>query len=435
MHIYFSGIGGSGLSAMAQFCLDLGFKVSGSDMEKNENTDILIARGVNICIPQLEVNISKVHSEKKIDWFVYTPSVNSKNVEFQFAKVMGIKMSKQNELLNYTLKEKELKMIAVAGTHGKTTTTGMAVWLFEKLNIPVSYVVGTNLPFGPSGKYTAGSEYFVYEADEYDKKFLELSPEFSIITSLDFDHPDTYTSQEDYFNGFNQFISQTKNNTFLWRDDFDKLDSDILVLQDKEQNAKVNIFEKNKGITIKLSGLHNRQNGFLAAQAVSKATNLKVLNLYNFLTDFPGTQRRMEKLSSLIYSDYAHHPVEIEATIQMAKEMMVLQGIDEKKLIVVYQPHQNIRQHEIQSGYVKCFDMADEVYWLPTFLTREKEDLSVLTPADLIKNISPEDRQKIRISDLGVELIEDLKQEMENGNLVLVMGAGTIDKWAREGLV
>jgi UDP-N-acetylmuramate--alanine ligase len=127
--------------------------------------------------------------------------------------------------------------------------------------------------------------------------------------------------------------------------------------------------------------------------------------------------------------------VDIAATIQMAREVMDLKKLTEKKLVVVYQPHQNIRQHEIQSGYANCFKKADKVYWLPTFLTREKQGLSILSPEDLVKNVSPEDRQKIMISELDSNLAKDLKQEIESGNLVLVMGAGTIDKWAREGLV
>lgn len=407
MHIYFSGIGGVGIGPLAQLALDAGYEVSGSDLHESEMTKSLVAQGVNIAIGQDGSEIKESHETKTIDWFVYSSSLPEDHPEIRFAKERGIKLSKRAEFLNLILREKNLKLIAVAGTHGKTSTTGMLVWLFKQLGLPVSYSVGSTLSFGPSAQYQKGSEYFVYECDEFDRNFLEFQPTLSLITSLDYDHPDTYPTETEYFEAFGQFASQSKL-CLTWEslaDEFES-DSELFVVPDSHDFS-----------ALKLPGEHMRRNAWLAMTAINR---LGLVNndttdwemLIEKINSFPGTARRFEKLEENLYTDYAHHPSEIAATIQMALEL-------NPNVVIVYQPHQNIRQHELleSNSYQDCFEGAKKVYWLPTYLSREYKDLPVLEPEELIKTIP--NGEVVETAELNDELWRSIQAHQSSGDLVL----------------
>ena len=150
-------------------------------------------------------------------------------------------------------------------------------------------------------------------------------------------------------------------------------------------------------------------------------------NIAAVMNEFPGVGRRFERLSEGIYTDYAHHPEEISATIGVARDEMVRRGM--KGVTVVYQPHQNVRQHEIRDGYKKAFSGADKVWWLPTYLTRENPDLAVLTPAELSEGID-----NVEVVDLNDELFEKILKARDAGELVVLMTAGPADEWLRQKL-
>ncbi|MBI3494461.1 hypothetical protein HY004_00560, partial [Candidatus Saccharibacteria bacterium] len=291
------------------------------------------------------------------------------------------------------IREKDLKLIAISGTHGKTTTTAMTVWLFHQLGLPVSYSIGTSISFGPSGAFDKSSEYFVYECDEFDRNFLNFHPFISLIASQSYDHSDTYPTQADYDEAFEQF---------------------------KSQSQTVVSWEEISTDGISLAGEHNRSNGALAIAAMQKITDESREKLVELLNKFPGTSRRFEKLADNLYSDYAHHPEEIEATLQLAHELS-------SNVVVVYQPHQNIRQHQL--SYDNCFDGAERIYWLPTYLSREDPNLNILSPQQLAKDLPGE---KVVFSNLNVELKSAIQAELDEGKLVVLMGAGSIDGWARD---
>ena len=179
MHIYFSGIGGTGIGPLALLAHQAGFLVSGSDKQNSDYVEYLRKQGINrISIGQTTDNILGVHSNHPIDWFVYSSALakeDPNHPELAFVQEKQIKNSKRDGFLNYFLQEKQLKLLAVAGTHGKTTTTAMAIWLFKQLGIPVSYSVGAKMSFGEMGEYAPQSEYFIYECDEYDRNFLSQS--------------------------------------------------------------------------------------------------------------------------------------------------------------------------------------------------------------------------------------------------------------------
>lgn len=411
MNIYFSGIGGVGLGPLAEIAYDAGHQVQGSDAEETLITKELTARGIAVNTKQKGVFLQTVHNMKPIDWFVYTAALPDDHPELALARQLGIKTSKRDELLAYLIKEKNLKLIAVTGTHGKTNTTAMLVWAFMQLGVPVSYSVGTTLSFGPSGKYDPNSEYFIYECDEFDRNFLHFHPYLSLIMTLDYDHPDTYGTPEDYMAAFRQFMDQSET-TIMWQ-------TDGIMVHATEQDGILVAPDDIAAIT--LPGELTRRNGTLALKALERlgvpGDALAALN------SFPGSKRRFEKLATNLYTDYGHHPTEIAATLQMAREL-------NDHVLLVYQPHQNTRQHEIRSQYADCFELADATYWLPTYLTREDPRLPILTPEQLTEDIV--NRETIHIVGPEDDLWGAIQQARAKNMLVLVMGAGSIDTWLRD---
>ena len=415
MVIYFSGIGGVGIGPLAEIALDAGYRVFGSDMATSLMTDELQARGVNIASSQDGSYIAAVHEQTPIDWFVYTAALPPDHPELVYARKNGIKTTKRDELLAYIIKQKDLKLIAVSGTHGKTTATGMLVWTLKQLGIPISYSLGTTISFGPSGAYDPKSQYFVYECDEFDRNMLHFEPYLSLITTIGYDHIDTYPTKTDYYSAFRQFMHQS-DYTILWQTD----DQLITSARDASWSLKDNEVQE-----LKLAGEHNRRNGTLVLKALEKlkigenAKNRQLLEL------FPGTNRRFEKLTKNLYTDYGHHPTEIAATLQLARELS-------DNIVLVYQPHQNVRQHEIKDRYKDCFSLAETVYWLPTYLSREDPKLEILSPEQLINYV--DNKASIVIAEFGNDLWQKIQTARNDQRLVVCMGAGSIDNWLRHNL-
>jgi UDP-N-acetylmuramate--alanine ligase len=407
MRIYFSGIGGVGIGPLARIARDAGYDMLGSDSTESLITRELENSGITISYDQSGAYLKKSHLNAPIDWFVHTAALADDHPELVAARALGIKTSKRDELLAHIIDEKGLKLIAVAGTHGKTTTTGMLVWTLKQLGIPVSYSIGTTLSWGPSGHYDPASEYFVYECDEFDRNFLMFSPYLSLITNVEYDHPDTYASADAYDDAFKQFADQSQQ-LITWSNPLFAHHQDAWLLEGT--------------LSIALAGEHNRQNATLALKALEK---LHLDSSQLLVESFPGTNRRFEKLGDNLYTDYGHTPTEIKATLQLARELS-------DHVILIYQPHQNIRQHEIRVQYTdEIFDDADDVYWLPTYLSREDPNLAILTPAELTAQLTT---TSVWQSELDDQLWDSITQQRAKGKLVLAMGAGSIDSWIRSKL-
>lgn len=416
MNIYFSGLGGVGIGPLTQIAHDAGHTVMGSDRAESRVTEELRKKGITLTIGQTGEFLRESHAKTPLDWFVYTAALPADHPEILAAKELGIRVGKRDEFLAEFIKAHNLKLIAISGTHGKTTTTGMTVWALKQLGIPVSYSVGSTISFGSSGAYEPGSEYFVYECDEYDRNLLHFSPHLSLLTSIDYDHPDTYPTEAEYKETFRQYISQS-DQTIAWKKDLEYINQPL--------GSSIWALDSTETIQVKLAGEHNRRNATLVLKGLEylKIGNTET-NQAN-LENFPGTDRRFEKLADNLFSDYGHHPEEIAATMQSARELS-------DNVILIYQPHQNWRQHFIRDQYTDQFELAEKVYWLPTYLTRENPDQAVLTPQELTTHITNKDA--LVYADLNDELWRDIQTYRTAGKLVLCMGAGTIDGWVREKL-
>jgi UDP-N-acetylmuramate--alanine ligase len=233
----------------------------------------------------------------------------------------------------------------------------------------------------------------------------------ALIPSIDYDHPDTFPTPADYISAFREFAVKS-DSVIAWDDQradaFEGLSNVTLLPSATAPND------------IAVIGNHNRRNATLVQTATSRLGLSD--DIGDILLRFPGTDRRFEKLGDNLYSDYGHHPIEIAATLQLARELS-------DHVVLVYQPHQNIRQHEIKDDYTDQFELADEVYWLPTYLSREDKNLAVLRPEELIQSITNIDR--IHIAEFDDDLWNRIQEARSQGKLVVGMGAGAIDGWLR----
>jgi len=310
MNVYFAGIGGVALGPLAEIARDLGYAVSGSDPNEGLMTKRLAETGITVSADQSGKFLQARQQQSPIDWFIYTSAMPHDHPELVQARQLGIPhIVKRNEFINFVLAEKQLKMIAVAGTHGKTTTTAMFVWAMQQLGMPISYSIGTTISFGPSGKYTPGSEYFIYECDEFDRNFLAFAPDLSLITSIDYDHPDTYPTRADYAAAFTQFMNQSLQ-VIMWNHDM------IEGLITPQSTWKL---QDDEAVDVALAGIHNRANATLITKAAEFLELSSQDSMREALNSFPGSARRFEKLGDNLYTDYGHHPAEIAATLQLAR--------------------------------------------------------------------------------------------------------------------
>ncbi|MFZ1600247.1 MAG: Mur ligase domain-containing protein [Candidatus Saccharimonas aalborgensis] len=415
MNIYFSGIGGVGLGPLAEIARDAGHGVFGSDATESLTTDELLRQNIPFSTDQSGDFLTRCHEQKKIDWFVYTTALADDHPELIMARKLGIPISKRDELLTQIIKEKNLKLIAVAGTHGKTSTTALMVWVLKQLGVPISYSAGSTISFGPSGFFDPASSYFVYECDEYDRNFLHFRPFLTLLTSVDFDHPDTYPTQRDYVDAFSTFLAQS-NQAIMWR-----RDTVINIVPTKRSW----ILDDREIIPFQVAGEHNRANATLVAKACEFLGLGDAEQVKSAIESFPGASRRFEKLADNLYSDYGHHPVEVAATLQLAREL-------NDHVVLVYQPHQNTRQHQVRSGYTTCMQLAETIFWLPTYQSRENMLLPILTPEQLTGRLV--NRGAVHYASLDETLWGHIQQARQLNKLVLCMGAGTIDHWVREML-
>ena len=404
--VFFIGIGGIGTSAIARMMHLAGKDVSGSDMSENELTNELKQLGINITIGQ---GFKLILPDT--DLIVYTIAIPRYDpVLFQQVKNSNILYKSYPEMLGLITANKYT--IAVAGTHGKTTTTAMIAKILIDAKLDPSVIVGSllnplNFPGQKKSNLIVGqSEYFIVEACEYERSFLNIKPKLSVITNIEADHLDYYKDLEDIKSAFQQFTSQSEK-----------------VIRDYTGYL-------NKVPKLKVPGEHNRLDA-AAAYAVAKVLNIKDDIIQKSLAEFSGTWRRLEKKAdteagTIIYDDYAHHPTEIRASIEALRE---LYPISKKKITIVFQPHLYSRTKALFEDFAKCFKGADRIILLPIYFAREDKDESI-SSGKLAEAICKNGEKAIAFTDF--ELAENyLKGEIFDKNEVFVtMGAGEAYKVA-----
>ena len=393
-HIHLVGIGGFGLSAIARVLLGRGFTISGSDLQRNDLTAELEEAGATIYLGHDAGHIQGA------DALLVSSAIPISNPEYASALEAGLPVLKRADLIGDLMGDSY--GIAVAGTHGKTTTTGMIAQILVEAEFDPSVIVGGVLPlFGTNGRAGQG-EYFVVEADEYDYMFLGLRPMMSVITNIEYDHPDIFLAEGDYLSAFREFVELLPEagtliicvddlaaselafdaqNRFrnmetygigeaLWRavdlrpNQLGGLD--FLITKDGESIGLARL---------RIPGEHNVLNA-LAAIIVANNLDIDFNIIRKALAEFGGIGRRFEVVGEagdvIVVDDYAHHPTEIRATLAAARQRYV-----DRRIWGVWQPHTYSRVKSLQSEFAKSFDDADVVVVLDIYKSREKNTLSI----------------------------------------------------------
>ncbi|WP_418964314.1 UDP-N-acetylmuramate--L-alanine ligase [Cetobacterium sp.] len=431
--IYFIGINGIGMSGLAKIMKLKGYEVCGADLSRNYVTEELESLGIKVFGEHLAQNV--VGS----DLVVASSAIKQENPEIQKAKELGIKIIKRGELLSLLMNKE--KGIAVAGTHGKTTTSSMLGSLL--LDIDPTIVVGGILPEIGSNARCGKKEIFIAEADESDNSFLHLTPEISIITNIEADHLENHGSLENIKNSFKQFMDQTKEEILVCDDcqesleliknrknvktySIKKTDSDIIATDiriiDSKTIFKVNIDGEFFGeFELSIPGNHNIQNA-LPVIYLAKKYGISKERIAQKLLEFKGAKRRYDILHSdkiRIIDDYAHHPTEIKATIQGART------IEKNKTVAIFQPHRYSRVKFLLNEFKGSFEGVDEVILMPVYSAGEKNEFGV-TLEKLKEKIG---HKHCRIIEKNEE-IEKIVAGEKGSATFLFMGAGSISTLA-----
>tara|TARA_B110000438_G_scaffold254849_1_gene261323 strand:- start:60 stop:1448 length:1389 start_codon:yes stop_codon:yes gene_type:complete len=439
-HIHFIGIGGIGMSGMAELLMNHGFKISGSDLNENDRTTHLNNLGVNIIFNHNKKNI------ENCDLIVYSSAINKDNVELVSGKKNNLPCMKRSDLLGEIIKIKNIS-IGVAGTHGKTTTSSMlGTILFESMKDPTLIIGGIVNKFN-SNNISGNGDIIVVEADEFDRSFLSLKPTYSIINNLDLEHLDCYKNISDLKETFVQYanaipfygkIAINNDSKYLNEiiEDINKplttfgIDSKSDVTATKisysEYRSIFNInYNSNKIMRIVLNcpGKHNIYNA-LAAVTIALELGISKKNIQIALKKYSGVKRRFEykynKNDIMIIDDYAHHPIEIEYTLKAARSGW------NKRLISVFEPHLYTRTKDFYSEFAKALSTSDHVIISKIYGAREKPI------KDITSQLIINDLEKINYKNsIYIENKNDipayLKKIVSKNDMVLCMGAGKIN--------
>lgn len=419
--VHFIGIGGIGVSAVARMMLHEGKEVSGSDRSESEITQMLEQIGISVCYGQRAENISA-----GTDLVVYTVAITEDNSELMQARKLGIDLLTYPEFLGVLSKGKFT--IAVSGTHGKTTTTAMLAKILIDAGLDPTVIVGS-LVKDENGNRTnfipGKSNYLVIEACEYRRSFLNYYPQILVITNIDNDHLDYYKDVADIQSAFHELAERIPEDGFIVTDKNNSMVSPVL----QGVGAKVVNYSlhNNLPIALKVPGAHNKKN---AAAAFAVATTLgvdpKVAQIS--LESFTGTWRRFEykgetKNGARVYDDYGHHPTEIKATLQGARELY-----PRERLIVAFQPHLYSRTKLLFDDFATAFELADEVVLAPIYAAREVDDGTVSSEI-LAKKITEHGAYAQSFPTME-EVGNYLSGKSKKGDVIVVMGAGDIYKVA-----
>lgn len=440
IHVHFIGIGGISMSGLAEILLEEGFTISGSDAKQSALTDSLAQKGATIYIGQKASNLSI-----RPALVVYTAAIREDNEEFKAAVDAGIPMLSRAELLGQIMDNYE-KSIAVAGTHGKTTTTSMIsqILLVAKADPTISVggileAIGGNIRVG-------GSEVFITEACEYTNSFLHFHPKYSIITSVEAEHLDFFKDIDDIRRSFHEFAGNTAHDGVLIINDqiaaLDQITNNLScsvttygLCENDDFYAKnityndhacgtYTLMHKTEDLgTVSLSvpGRHNVSNS-LAAIALCLNLGLPLDVIKKGLLQFGGTKRRFEykgtKNGITVIDDYAHHPTEVAATLTAAR------NYPHGRIICVFQPHTYSRTKAFLSDFARVLSMADIVVLADIYAAREKNTIGI-SSKDLLAELQKNGQESYYFPSFD-EIEKFLSEKCINNDLLITMGAGDV---------
>ncbi|MTI58277.1 UDP-N-acetylmuramate--L-alanine ligase [Geosporobacter ferrireducens] len=438
-HIHFIGIGGISMSAIAEMLLSFDYKVSGSDLKASKITNRLQAKGADVIIGHSPQNI------QACDLVVYTAAVKEDNPELAKARQTGIPVIDRAEMLGLLMKKFDTS-IAVAGTHGKTTTTSMISLILEHAGFDPTILVGGELDEIGGNIKIGKDQYLVTEACEYVESFLKFFPKIGIILNIDADHLDYFKDMDHILEAFSKFAQRIPSDGFLiaCKDDLhtealiEKVDCPVVTYGIKKEadyqakNIQFNhqgfpmfdLFYKGEFLAafqLSVPGHHNISNS-LAAIACCHILGVPLDRMQEKLNRFRGTHRRFEKLGEIngltVIDDYAHHPTEIKATLQAATQY------PHHSLWCIFQPHTYTRTITLLEDFAEAFKDADQVIIADIYAAREK-DTGMIHARDLASAI---EKHQENITYIGgfEEITRYILTHAQSGDLIITMGAGDI---------
>ena len=435
--VYFLGIGGIGMSAIARYFASRGVKVSGYDKTSTILTKQLEQEGMHI---HYEDNVELI--DKNADIVVFTPAIPAAHSEFNFYRDQQYPLMKRSEVLGL-ITESHFN-ICVAGTHGKTTTSAMVAHILRHTGYGCNAFLGGIASNYDTNFWSSEKDVCVVEADEYDRSFLQLSPDVAIITAIDADHLDIYGTEEMMQDAFVAFTEKIREDGLLIYKNGIARSSDFKV-EDKmsyaasDETADVhskNIRIKNgtyyfdvkivnlliEDVALNMGGIHNIENA-LAAIAVAYHVGIEVSDIKAAVADFAGVKRRFEYLLKneqlVLIDDYAHHPEELRTLINSAKELF-----EGRKCTVVFQPHLYSRTNDLAEGFAEVLSMADETILLPIYPARELPVSGV--SSEMILNKMTNSNKSVQSKEAVMQYLASSGFTKENA-LLIFCGAGDID--------
>jgi UDP-N-acetylmuramate--alanine ligase len=427
--IYFIGIGGIGMSALARYFIQQGMNVFGYDRTPSEITESLIEEGISIQFEDVVQDLPKQVINKDNTLVIYTPAIPDTNQIITWFRSNNYSINKRAEILGAITKDKIC--LAVAGTHGKTTTSAILSHLLMDCNMPVTALIGGIAENYNSNYISNGDEIMVVEADEFDRSFLYLDPEIACITSMDVDHLDIYEDTHSFESSFNEFSKSVSNKHHLLIKKGLPLDGMTVSVEDSSDYKAMNIRLKDgsyvfdlrtpkeliKDLRLSMPGRHNMYNAVTAlGMAILAGTPTSCLP--KALSSFKGVKRRfsykIKKKETVLIDDYAHHPTEINALFQAVTELF---PNDEK--LIVFQPHLYSRTRDFINGFADSLSQFDEVILMDIYPARELP-IPGVTISWLFDKVKNENKK--------ITNREDLADEMQRSTcrIKLMVGAGDI---------
>ena len=449
--IHFIGVGGIGMSGLAQIMKNIGFIIQGSDLNRNKNTERLIKSGIKVFFKHDKKNI------KKATMVVISSAIKKNNKELKAANKKKLPVFKRGDVLANTVALK--KNIIITGSHGKTTTTSLVANILLEAGLDPTIINGGVINSFSNNAQLGKSDWAVIESDESDGSFLKLPVTYSIVTNVDKEHLDYYGSFEKLKESFSKFIEKTpsfgksfvcadsknlksllkkcKNKNYLTYG-FDK--NSTYQIANVKKNINYSIFDLKvkftkkktyniKNLKVNLLGNHNISN-VTASVAVALNLGIKVNKIKKTLKKFLGIQRRFTKVFSIgnidFFDDYAHHPTEIKAVIDGAKDVY-----KDRKIICVFQPHRYSRVNSLKTEFAESFKSIDTVILCPVYSAGEKKKYN-FNQDSFSKLISKKSRtQVVNINDKK-DLKNYINKNLLKNEIVICMGAGSITNWIRE---